>query len=488
MTLTHVLEDIGGHPHSVWHPSKFPDFNLSDNNPTKCTRCFKCPARDHWYGRFDEGAPPVVHAVSHYLSSIPSKNRLPHNISLWPTYFQDKSNAFPNRKYLLEYNPSIVRIPTHQIPELYRVENVVYLASFRVSTIHSCAATEGLSLAMMGYEKDTKDFERPYPENHVGFALLREDLSIISDALFTFDNMGQGTPEDIRLFVLNDQLYWGSFYKIHAMWLVEPQVPRPWVREIPPMSGDWSPIIVDTMPVCPIPITSGGKNLQFFMDGERVIAEVSPMGRKVEVNLTAKCPKSILDSRPFNTTLPARSFGTVDELHFWKHGVHKSPVSSERGSACCVPMQHQNRSLLLGVSHSKFRFRDKKTRGSLPGNVSSNHFFSSFYLMEPTEPYTVIARSGRFCLGFSGDQEVATQNPYGQAARNKRLRLGLEEFDCPGIHYVSGLVETPDEDHVIVAYGVADCTPRMIKVRKADVMRILLPYETAFGETRNGLF
>ena len=97
--------------------------------------------------------------------------------------------------------------------------------------------------------------------------------------------------------------------------------------------------------------------------------------------------------------------------------------------------------------------------------------------MEPGSPNSVVAQSGKFCLGFPDEDEVATQNPYGRAAIARKLRLAGDYFDCPAIHFVSGLIATPDGEHVIIAYGVADCSPRMVKVRKDDILRLLFPYD-----------
>lgn len=179
-------------------------------------------------------------------------------------------------------------------------------------------------------------------------------------------------------------------------------------------------------------------------------------------------------------------FGPVllnQQLHFFKHNVQLYRVlTSERGSSCCVQVQRQGRPLLLGISHSKFKFQTKKTRHNLPGNVSANHFFSTLYAMEAGPPYAVVAQSGKFCLGFSSPAEVATQNPYGRATVARPLRLGDDVFDCPAIHFVSGMTDTPDGKHLVIAYGVADCSPRMVKVLIDDVMRILFPYRDGHHE------
>ena len=97
--------------------------------------------------------------------------------------------------------------------------------------------------------------------------------------------------------------------------------------------------------------------------------------------------------------------------------------------------------------------------------------------MQAEPPYKVEALSGKFCLGFGDENEVATQNPYARTTTTRKLRLGDDYFDCPAIHFVSGIVDTPDGEHLIIAYGVGDCSPRMVKVRKADVVSLLFPYD-----------
>ena len=457
--------------------------------PEHCRRCLECPERSHWYGRLDEAAPPVVDAMAHFLKSIPTENRFPYNTSTWFRYFQDKENSHPYRQYFVEYNPSIVRIHEQQIPDRYRNEGVVYLASFRVSAMHSCHYDTNMLLNMLGIFNTNGTFPpnytRPLAVNNVALALLREDLSVVTEAIFDFYNLGIKRVEDVRLFNLNDQLYWGSYKWMTAMWLVEPDHPRPWIERIPPKSGDkWEPVVVDTVTVCHSK-RRGDKNLQFFVDGDAVIAEIMPMGEKIQVNVSLKCPHNAVDPpRTYNDTKPERSFGTIDELYFWHQLVHVSPRSAERGSASCVRVKHPetNHDLLLGVSHSKFLFRNKEDRDNLPGNVRSNQFFSSFYLTEATQPYSVVAQSGRFYLGFSTEQDLMTQNPYARATFHNKLTLGTEVFDCPAIRFVSGMVDTPDGDHVLIAYGVSDCSSRMIKVRLTDIMQMLFPYR----ETNQG--
>jgi hypothetical protein len=91
--------------------------------------------------------------------------------------------------------------------------------------------------------------------------------------------------------------------------------------------------------------------------------------------------------------------------------------------------------------------------------------------MAPTSPYEVVARSGRFCLDHATAAEVAT-NPF---ARDNLDPLKIDRtYDCPRIHFVSGISEVVDDPlSVIIAYGVNDCAPRFITVEKAHLVRML---------------
>ena len=62
------------------------------------------------------------------------------------------------------------------------------------------------------------------------------------------------------------------------------------------------------------------------------------------------------------------------------------------------------------------------------------------------------------------------------AGRNNiRMDLFNDTFDCPSIHFVSGISEyIGDSSKAILSYGVNDCYPRMIVVEKKDIERSLL--------------
>jgi hypothetical protein len=57
-----------------------------------------------------------------------------------------------------------------------------------------------------------------------------------------------------------------------------------------------------------------------------------------------------------------------------------------------------------------------------------------------------------------------------------QLQLGSNHYDCPRIHFVSGMVEKAnDPSRIIIAYGIQDCAPRFIEVEKVQILQMLFP-------------
>jgi len=167
---------------------------------------------------------------------------------------------------------------------------------------------------------------------------------------------------------------------------------------------------------------------------------------------------------------PDASFATIDG----REG-NNALVERDSGSACCVPIRWSDgRRLLLGFSHRKTRPYPKRTQYS---------YVSRVYAFEPTPPFNIAARSGFFCLGFAptrggvDEDEEASQSDNEQvwgAANEYELKIMGTKFDCPRIHFVSGIAEkVGDEDTVIVSYGVNDCYPRMVEVSKDFLVSLL---------------
>jgi hypothetical protein len=96
----------------------------------------------------------------------------------------------------------------------------------------------------------------------------------------------------------------------------------------------------------------------------------------------------------------------------------------------------------------------------------------------------VVAQSGKFCFGFGTDRD-STDNPYTEM-NLEILQVMGETYECPRIHFVSGMVEKADDaSKLIIAYGVNDCVPRMVVVGKAEIIQMLfspqerLPIDTS---------
>ena len=74
----------------------------------------------------------------------------------------------------------------------------------------------------------------------------------------------------------------------------------------------------------------------------------------------------------------------------------------------------------------------------------------------------MVALSGYSCLGFDNA-------PFVRLTSWRKLLLG-REFDCPRIHFVSGMtLHAHDPSQAILAYGVNDCLSRFVSVQVSDL-------------------
>ncbi len=139
------------------------------------------------------------------------------------------------------------------------------------------------------------------------------------------------------------------------------------------------------------------------------------------------------------------------------------------------------RKLLLGVSHTKTS-RSKAIKSRM------YNYVSRVYAFDPTPPFNIIARSGYFCLGFGFNNitgvdilhhEEAEQSDNEQvwgATNNYKLHIRQDHFECPRIHFISGITEKIDDpDSVVISYGINDCYPRMLELRKDFLVQLLRP-------------
>ena len=107
--------------------------------PEGCHACEPSrPNCDKRFWRYDAAAPELVQSSSEMW--LTRTNRLPEiAVDNVTKYFLDDKHVFPAAEYFMEYNPSIVIMPTNQRDLLNLDERTdYYLASFRVSNQHYC--------------------------------------------------------------------------------------------------------------------------------------------------------------------------------------------------------------------------------------------------------------------------------------------------------------------------------------------------------------
>ena len=440
-----------------------------------CRRCdtSSCTNKDKRYYFLDDVAPDVKSGTTHFLRSIPARHRIPEEaLKNLTRYFSDNDNVYPARRYFFEFNPSIVILPKSQ----RTIHKGIYLASFRVSTCHDCVHNTNDYEKMVNGPKSAVSHTE-----YLGLAILDENLTILQEIVVNMKEI-MHRFQDPRLFLLNDQLYIGSYHSIRPLWLTLPTMDKKNIRELKHVWNDAEipkkhlikGATVGKHGYCSkdTKTQSSGKNLNYFIDSKNsTILEVQAMGPYEKMNLSAICNVTARSEAIFIQDLapiPYPSFGTTDELDLSKQNYYEAVYTRERGSACCVSILHPDgRSLRLGISHSK----------TLYGNgghklLTSNQFFSSFYAFEAESPYRTVARTGRFCFGFSSESE--RENPYARMQMSTMKMIGVEYPNCPQIHFVSGMVvKADDPTKLIVAYGVNDCVPRMVVIDISDVLRML---------------
>ena len=246
-------------------------------------------------------------------------------------------------------------------------------------------------------------------------------------------------------------------------------------------------------------ILFGGKNMHYFsavggFDGHHGpgFLEIRPGGPHEFLAVDFGVYPYVSRDQGFNPTNvmkslkypePIVSFPTID----FPPGLGNSRsmlIDRDSGSACCVSIEwnheddttSEGRRLLMGFSHRK------TSKQKVP---KSEHYsyVSRLYAFEPRPPFDLVARSGFFCLGYglrgnsTNDEAMQSDNEQIWGAANKyKLIMHGEEFNCPKIHFVSGIAEKMgDDETVIVSYGINDCYPRMVEVPKTFLVALLMP-------------
>jgi hypothetical protein len=451
------------------------------NETGKCRWCIPeaCNGTSK-YWRYDKAAPTIDHAATHYLSSIPEANRIPAS-EIWGNlsyFFDQDENRYPQRLYLFDFNPSIVQIPAnYSLPDTLG-EKPVYLASYRVSHQHNCFGEDGLFLKMYGgtwkiAKKIKKDNKAKAGINYLGLALLREDLSVISDTVVTLkfccSDKSFGHYQDYRLFALGETIYLTSNEKILPLALTANGDPDYKRLNYVFKTDRGFPVWARVYATC---VVHKGKNLQYFIDGNGTLVMEYYPSNPHEVNavdLKKRCilKEAIEEHDDSKIALdPPRSFATLEELHYPYLTINQLLFSAHRGSACCVTIKDASgKEYFVGVSHPKTVFPNSR----LPEGLQSNIYLSCFYAFEKYPPYQIVARSGLFCFGYSRED---TGNPMWNRT-TAEMHFG-EWFNCPKIHFVLSIIEKAgDDSKVIISYGVSDCLSRFVEVDKFAIARML---------------
>ena len=482
-------------------------WEVEQHNSTDCRPCLpeSCDKHAKNYWRYDDVAPSILAAKSSYLSSIrANQHRLPTSLlAAEPNdnqlidYFTQPQSSYPDKRYLFEYNPSLVILPQDQIPEEYYIPGgespVYYLASYRVTNQQSCFHPN-VTLAMIGGSWQS----RPKQRDYLALALLRSDLSILQDVVVDLPKQC-GFKEDFRLFVLHGQVFLGSYCWMAPLWLSNPRSleGKQVLRQVFPSA--LRVVMGKNMTWCSSywKDWESSKNLNYFVDADNhTVVEMFPIGPRTlhkvgdPLRGNSETPPHPY-SATIDSTVPPPSFHTMEELDLGnRHSFFESPFTTDRGGACCVPISdprrstHGNSNLLLGISHTKTPFQRKKLENITEGN----HYLSRFYAFENEAPYRVVALSGYFCLpanpfltdlastGTDGNAGHDTDhNPLVGLPLWRPLSLGGTTYlECPAIHFVTGMTEKAgDNSRMIVAYGVSDCTSWFIEVDKSDVIELL---------------
>jgi len=191
-------------------------------------------------------------------------------------------------------------------------------------------------------------------------------------------------------------------------------------------------------------------------------------------------------------SMPMPSFFTEDEHNF---PGSKMPFKEfAHGGACCISFSADQMSefsvdeksggvsdsIMVGVGHTLVKFYTKnKMAPEERMLIKDTHYVSFFYAFDPRPPFTILARSGYFCLGFAStnpDEEGGTINPHSVLTHNRRLEQNNETFSCPQIHYIETIIEKVDDpSSVVIGYGMNDCTARLVEVTKKEIARLLFP-------------
>jgi hypothetical protein len=445
----------------------------------ECTHCAECSQRGLYY-RYDTVAPKIKQGHTFYLKSVPAINRFPTaHINNVTKFLSEESDN--TTEMLWEFNPSILVLPASVRRRLGNDE-FVYLASFRLSSATFCW-NDRPAIDALYRGKDGRI-------SYLGLALLRKDLSVIEEGYYSW----MRKHSDFYLFVMEDNdeillttgnynipLYLlpkneritGSMFELHnhGSTVGMPQVAihsshHSCTNKAGKRVGSFK-----------------DKNLNYFVDADNNrLVEFWPMGPHVVDLMGTPNPEytNELSLRGSDTLIsgnilePKPTFGTLEEPFRTYWGRYFPPWGRDRGSACCIKLSGPSKgSLLVGISHVQMQREPFVFPPSfnMSAFVRSDLFYlSRFYAFEPTAPYNIVAKSGVFCMGWPSKDDRGS-SPFQNLGESLKF---LEHYDCPAINYVSGMtLKADDPSTAIIAYGINDCTSRMVEVNVSEIKRML---------------
>jgi hypothetical protein len=373
------------------------------------------------------------------------------------------------------------------------LENIQYLATFRVSSIHSC-----------GFP--TYEFWK-YGVDFVGLALMNGDLTIATvgdDSLDIIVDINAHLPkiyhgrlkvQDVRLFILHDRVFVSSgVFLVPICVKIDGFAPERGsvaicndddhtMEEIPALYRKNDRLRLFVMGDAIRLKNADGKNFQFFTPSfpSSVLMEYWPMGPRIIHDYGDEIAKHYEEggnnSRPKKSVVEItrqreiKSEGAPEPSKVAKSldSSLKTFIKRDRSSACCVQITKRYYgdmipskwkeldSILVGISHSK-------SRGRMPSSQGDRYnYLSRLYAFSSVEPYELIARSGLFCFGFPDEYDAKSHgtgvgNKYNVLTQGKMLELNGKTYKCPNIHFVDSIIEkADDQSKLVVSYGVNDC-------------------------------
>jgi hypothetical protein len=168
-----------------------------------------------------------------------------------------------------------------------------------------------------------------------------------------------------------------------------------------------------------------------------------PCQRRLEPLITYIHDKTMKQVQPSVSTLEEVDFPSIGRI--WIETI----LTHGRGSACWVLLHHQHdhHTFFLGIQHSKTPSQRNKR---LPQNLTSNFYWSSFYVFETTPPCRIVAQSGWFCLRFPSSEDDHELSLLAVTSWRK-LVLG-RKFDCPHIHFVCRMTLNAGDPNTVISH------------------------------------